>query len=75
MRYAAAFGLTALLPATLNYNASARAASIPALLCHGSESPGTATVPLAPNAPPPETICCAKGCHGGNPRKRLGQHI
>ncbi|MBP6363238.1 MAG: hypothetical protein KA233_05245 [Novosphingobium sp.] len=69
----AQFGLIALIPAMFNLTVASSGGSITMQICTGDGVVHTVQMPLGGsgegdgNAP---GLCCAKGCHNGNSRKR-----
>ena len=76
MKFAARFGLIALLPAILS-PATASASVLQMQICSGDGQTRILTIPLAPRTPPGEgdSPCCVKGCHTDGSRKRGCGHI
>jgi hypothetical protein len=74
MKFAALFGLVAMIPATLYAGQAAAMLTVP--ICTGDGQVHSITIPMTPSAPGKEqSPCCAKGCHSGNSRKRILQEI
>jgi hypothetical protein len=69
---AARFGLIALIPAMLNLTAVPGGGSISLQICGGDGKARSVQVPLGEGGDDDKQgLCCAKGCHSGNQRKRL----
>lgn len=70
----ARFGIVALIPAMFNLTVAANAGTISVQICTGDGQVHTVQMPLGGPGQGDGTtpgLCCAKGCHGGNLRKRL----
>ncbi|MBS0253992.1 MAG: hypothetical protein JSS36_01975 [Proteobacteria bacterium] len=73
-RATALFGILALLPAALNTSPASAAGRLAVPLCTGDGVARVVQLPLGPARIPggESPGCCAKGCHSGGARKRLG---
>jgi hypothetical protein len=70
------FGLIALIPAMLNLTVVTGGEMIAVQICTGDGSVHTVQVPVGGSGEPSgKALCCAKGCHNGNSRKRLTDKI
>jgi hypothetical protein len=68
----ARFGLIALIPAMLNLTVMTGGEMIAVQICTGDGSVHTVQVPVGDSGEGGgKGLCCAKGCHNGNSRKRL----
>lgn len=66
------FGLIALFPAMLNLSVAAGSNSLAVQVCSGDGQAQTVQVPVGDERKGGEAgLCCAKGCHSGNSRKRV----
>ncbi|NCU12695.1 MAG: hypothetical protein GXC70_11170 [Sphingomonadaceae bacterium] len=70
---AARFGIVALIPAMLNLTiAGSGGGMMTVQICTGDGRVHTVEVPLGDGSGGSEQgLCCAKGCHSGNNRKRV----
>lgn len=70
---AARFGIVALIPAMLNLTIAAGSGGMMTVqICTGDGRVHTVEVPLGDGSGSSEpALCCAKGCHSGNNRKRV----
>lgn len=69
----ALFGLIALIPAMLNLTVVSSGGSITMQICTGDGTVHTVQVPLRGSGEGDgsgQGLCCAKGCHNSNSRKR-----
>lgn len=67
----ARFGIVALIPAMLNLTIAGSGGTMTVQICTGDGSVHTVEVPLDDGSGGSEQgLCCAKGCHSGNNRKR-----
>ncbi len=70
------FGLIALVPAMLNLTVAASGGTIAVQICTGDGQSRTLQLPVGGSSKDGEPgLCCAKGCHNGNSRKRLSAKI
>lgn len=68
---AAPFGLIALIPAMLNLTVAVSGGTIAVQICTGDGQVHTVQMPMGePGKGGEPALCCAKGCHNGNSRKR-----
>lgn len=69
---AARFGIVALIPAMLNLTIAAGSGGMMTVqICTGDGRVHTVEVPLGDGSGGSDQgLCCAKGCHSGNNRKR-----
>ena len=73
---AAPFGLVALIPAMLNLTIATAGGTISVQICTGDGAVHTVQVPVGGSKEQgSKGLCCAKGCHNGNSRKRLPAKI
>lgn len=67
----ARFGLIALIPAMLNLTIASSGGMMTVQICTGDGRVHTVQVPLGDGSDGSDQgLCCAKGCHSGNNRKR-----
>lgn len=72
----AQFGLLALIPAMLNLTVVTSGQTISVQICSGDGQVHTMQLPLGGTDPQDKQgLCCAKGCHNGNSRKRAPAKI
>jgi hypothetical protein len=70
------FGIFALIPAMFNLAAASNGSSIAVQVCTGDGQVHTVQIPTGNGGKGGENgLCCAKGCHNGQSRKRLGSKI
>ncbi|MFM5952769.1 MAG: hypothetical protein ACKOPE_00485 [Novosphingobium sp.] len=73
----ARFGILTLVPAMLNLSVAAGADTISVAICTGDGQVHTVQVPVGGSDKDGNSggkgLCCAKGCHSGNNRKRLAR--
>ena len=70
----AQFGIVALIPAMFNLTVVTGGNSIAVQICTGDGQVHTVQVPVGGSGnggQDGKALCCAKGCHSGNSRKRL----
>jgi hypothetical protein len=65
------FAAVALVPAMTSPSEGAPQGSAVSALVVALCSGGSIAVPLGSGAPPASTPCCAKGCRGGDKRRRI----
>ncbi len=69
---AAQFGLIGLIPAMLNLTVATSGQAIAVQICTGDGQVHAVQMPIGgPAEDGDQGLCCAKGCHNGNSRKRL----
>jgi hypothetical protein len=72
----APFGLIALIPAMLNLTVAMSGGSISVQICTGDGQVHTVQMPVGGSGEGSgKGLCCAKGCHNGNSRKRMPAKI
>lgn len=70
------FSLLALVPAMLNLTVATSGETIAVQICTGDGQAHTVQVPVGGSREGGEQgLCCAKGCHNGNSRKRTPAKI
>ena len=68
----ARFGIVALIPAMLNLTIAGSGGTMTVQICTGDGRVHKVEVPLGDGSGGSEQgLCCAKGCHSGNNRKRV----
>jgi hypothetical protein len=67
----AQFGLIALIPAMVNLTVANTGGTISMQICTGDGQARTEQMPVGgSDEDGRQALCCAKGCHNGNSRKR-----
>ncbi|MFN3516080.1 MAG: hypothetical protein ACK4YM_02850 [Novosphingobium sp.] len=65
------FGIVALIPAMLNLTIASSGGTMKVQICTGDGRLHTVEMPLGDGSGgSKQGLCCAKGCHSGNNRKR-----
>lgn len=68
----AQFGLIGLIPAMLNLTVATSGGTIAVQICTGDGQAHFVQMPVGGSGKDSEQgLCCAKGCHNGNSRKRM----
>ena len=72
----AQFGLIGLIPAMLNLTVVTGGQMMAVQICSGDGQAHAVQLPLGGSDPQDkQALCCAKGCHNGNSRKRVPAKI
>lgn len=72
----ARFGLIALIPAMFNLTIVPDGGSISLQICGGDGKVRSVQIPIGEeDEESRQGLCCAKGCHSGNQRKRLADGV